>query len=109
MSEAPQLEPNTACELSESLHGAHRVTSELLCDVVDQLGLRHSARIDFLIRSGAWTDAVLALIELELPQWRLRRIAYDDGEWHCALSRQRELPDWLDQAVEYRHPDLSLA
>ena len=39
----------------------------------------------------------------------LRRIAYDEGEWHCALSRERELPDWLDQSVEARHADLALA
>ena len=68
-----------------------------------------TARIERLIQSGAWTDAALALIDLELPQWQLRRIAYDEGEWHCALSRERELPDWLDQSVEGRHADLALA
>ena len=62
-----------------------------------------TARIERLIQSGAWTDAALALIDLELPQWQIRRIAYDEGEWHCALSRQRELPDWLDQSIEARH------
>jgi hypothetical protein len=66
-------------------------------------------RIERLIQSGAWTDAALALIELELPQWQIRRLAYDDGEWYCALSRQRELPDWLDQSIEARHADLTLA
>jgi hypothetical protein len=44
-----------------------------------------------------------------LPQWQVRRLAYDDGEWYCALSRQRELPDWLDQSIETRHADLALA
>ena len=44
-----------------------------------------------------------------MPQWQVRRIAYDEGEWHCALSRQRELPDWLDQSVEAHHADLALA
>jgi hypothetical protein len=68
-----------------------------------------TARIERLIQSGAWTDVALALIDLELPQWQLRRIAYDEGEWHCALSRERELPDWLDQSVEARHADLALA
>ena len=62
-----------------------------------------------MIQSGAWTDAALALIDLELPQWQIRRLAYDDGEWHCALSRQRELPDWLDQPIETHHADLALA
>src|SRR5713101_4553529 len=65
--------------------------------------------IEQLIRSGAWTDAALALIDLELPMWQVRRIAYDAGEWYCALSRERELPDWLDRSVESRHADLALA
>jgi len=51
----------------------------------------------------------LALIALELPQWQVRRIAYDEGEWHCALSRERELPEWLDQSIEAHHMDLPLA
>ncbi len=67
------------------------------------------ARIEDLMRSGARIDAALELIALELPQWQLRRIAYDAGEWHCALSRMRELPDWLDRSVEGRHADLALA
>ena len=57
----------------------------------------------------AWMDAALALIDLELPLWQARRIAYDEGEWHCALSRQRELPEWLDQSIEVHHADLPLA
>lgn len=68
-----------------------------------------TARIEQLIRSGAWIDAALMLIDLELPLWQVRRIAYDEGEWYCALSRDRELPDWLDQSIEARHPDLALA
>jgi hypothetical protein len=68
-----------------------------------------TARIERLIASEAWTDTVFALIELELPQWQVRRIAYDEGEWHCALSRERELPEWLDQSIESHHPDLPLA
>src|SRR5579863_2778337 len=28
---------------------------------------------------------------------------------HCALSRQRELPDWPDSCIETRQPDLPLA
>jgi hypothetical protein len=104
-------------ELADRLRGAHAVTTELLSDVISEVCRRFppirrtesSARIETLIKSGGWTDAVLALIELELPQWRIRRIVYDNGEWHCALSRHRELPDWLDQAVEASHVDLSLA
>lgn len=104
-------------ELGERLREAPAITPELISAVVYKTcrrfpTLRQSARadqIERLIRSGAWLDAVLALIDLETPQWQVRRIAYDDGEWQCALSRERELPDWLDQSVEARHPDLALA
>ena len=41
--------------------------------------------------------------------WQVRRLVYDEGEWHCALSRQRELPEWLDQSIETHHADLALA
>jgi hypothetical protein len=68
-----------------------------------------TARVMQLIDAEAWTDAALALMELELPLWHIRRIAYDEGEWHCALSRERELPDWLDAAVEGCHGDLAVA
>jgi hypothetical protein len=104
-------------ELSDRLRDAYAVTAELMTEIVDETCRRFpsigqtgkSARIEQLIRTGAWTDAALALIDLELPQWQVRRIAYDDGEWYCALSRQRELPDWLDSAIEARHADLPLA
>jgi hypothetical protein len=104
-------------ELVDRLRDAHAVTAELLHDVIHEACWRflstrqteNSARIELLAKSGAWTDAVLTLIELELAQWQVRRIAYDAGEWHCALSRQRELPDWLDQSIETSHADLSLA
>jgi hypothetical protein len=118
MREDPQTERRALDELSDRLRGARMMTSELLSDVIaatcrrfPSIGPARSAaaRVERLIKSTAWTDAVLALIEVELPQWRLRRIIYDEGEWHCALSRQRELPDWLDQAVESSHADLSLA
>ena len=92
------------------LHDAPGVTANLISEVIGNASRRLPARIERLIESGAWTDAALALLELELPQWQLRRLAYDDGEWHCALSRQRELPEWLDdRSVESHHADLPLA
>jgi hypothetical protein len=104
-------------ELGDRLRNSYAVTAEFLSDIISQTCRRFpstgqsvkTARIERLIQSGAWTDAALALIDLELPQWQLRRIAYDEGEWHCALSRERELPDWLDQSAEGRHADLALA
>ncbi|WP_315755237.1 MULTISPECIES: hypothetical protein [unclassified Bradyrhizobium] len=70
---------------------------------------RRRLRIARLLETEARIDAALELIALQLPRWQLRRIAYDDGEWHCALSQQRELPDWLDRCAEARHSDLALA
>lgn len=110
-------ETQNPAELSDRLRDTYVVTAEFLSDIIGQTCRRFpstgqsgkTARIERLIQSGAWTDAALALIELELPQWQIRRIAYDQGEWYCALSRQRELPDWLDQSIEARHADLSLA
>jgi hypothetical protein len=68
-----------------------------------------SGGIQKLIAAGAWTDVALALIASELPGWKLRRLAYDDGEWHSVLSPQREFPEWLDDGVEAHHADLPLA
>jgi hypothetical protein len=104
-------------ELNDRLRDAHTVTAELLTEIIGETCRRFpsmgqsekTARLERLIGSGAWTDAALALIDLELPQWQVRRIAYDEGEWHCALSRERELPEWLDQSIETRHADLPLA
>jgi hypothetical protein len=105
------------CELNDWFRDAHAVTPELLSEVIGETCRRFpsvgqtgkTAQIERLIQSGAWTDAALALIDLELPQWQVRRIAYDGGEWYCALSRERELPDWLDQSIETHHADLPLA
>jgi hypothetical protein len=93
--------------LDDRIHHAQAVTAELASDIIG--GTRLPSRIEHLIKSGAWTDAALALLELKLPQWQLRRLAYDEGEWHCALSRQRQLPDWLDQSIESHHAELPLA
>jgi hypothetical protein len=104
-------------ELDARLCGAPAFTADLLSYVVrascPRLALlRHTeraARAEQMIEQGAWTDAALALLALELPQWQLRRLVCDGGEWHCTLSCQREIPEWLDQPVEAHHADLPLA
>lgn len=109
-----RLEPPS---LTRQLCASPAMTRALMLAVIDHACRRVrsvgqsacTARLAHLIDAEAWTDAALALMELELPLWQVRRIAYDGGEWHCALSRQRELPDWLDAAVEARHADLPLA
>ncbi len=111
------LEQTVPAALGDRLRDAYGVTAEFLSDIISETcrrfpsteGSAKAARVERLIQSQAWTDAALALIELELPQWQIRRLAYDEGEWYCALSRQRELPDWLDQSIETHHADLALA
>jgi len=110
-------ESQNPADLGDRLRVTYNVTAEFLSDIISQTCRRFpsgsqsgkTVRVEQLIQSGAWTDAALALIDLELPQWQIRRIAYDEGEWHCALSRERELPEWLDQSVEAHHADLALA
>jgi hypothetical protein len=110
------LEQTFHTTLGDRLRDAYGVTAEFLSDIIKETcrrfpseGSSKAARVERLIQSQAWTDAALALIDLELPQWQVRRLAYDDGEWYCALSRQREVPDWLDQSIETHHADLALA
>jgi hypothetical protein len=113
----PAADHDDHLALAERLRDAPAATTALLREVMDRTERRvvrrgdreRSVRIDRLIAAGACADAALALIDLKLPNWRLRRIAYDGGDWHCALSRERELPDWLDDAVEAWHADLTLA
>ena len=65
---------NPSADLGDRLREACAVTAEFMSDIVRQAcrrfpSLRHSAkteRIERLIQSGAWTDAALALIDLEL-------------------------------------------
>ena len=104
-------------DLADRLRNTTEADASLIVEVIDcacrrlpSLGeSEKTAHPAQLIRSAAWTDAALALIDLELPLWKVRRLTYDDGEWHCALSRERELPDWLDDSIETHHADISLA
>jgi hypothetical protein len=103
--------------LGDRLRNTQAMTRPLMLEIIDKACRRvpslgrsgRTAHLMRLIDAEAWTDAALALLELELPLWQVRRVAYDEGEWHCALSRERELPDWLDAAVEGRHGELALA
>jgi hypothetical protein len=100
--------------LARKVSLADEATPELLSEIVAKTARRLSAlgdaaQLDQLIDAGALTEAAFALVNLELPLWQIRRITYDEGEWHCAMSRQRELPEWLDQAIETSHASLTLA
>ena len=109
------LEQTIPVTLADELRDGCGVTREFLSDIISETCRRFpernvkAARVARLRQAQAWIDAALALIDLELPQWQVRRLVHDEGEWHCALSRQREMPDWLDQSVETHHADMALA
>jgi hypothetical protein len=65
--------------------------------------------LDRVIEAGAWTDAAITLIGFELPNWNVRRLFCEDGEWLCSLSRQPNLPIFLDEPAEGSHAVLALA
>ncbi|WP_035664417.1 hypothetical protein [Bradyrhizobium sp. Ec3.3] len=100
-----------------ALGNANAVTPKFIAELIVRAYRRFlpggkttkTARIAELIEARAWTAVALALIDLEPPLWQIRRIAYDSGDWHCALSHQRELTDWLDDPIEARHAHLALA
>ena len=62
-----------------------------------------------LIAARAWLDAAQALLAMQRPGWKIRRLEFDDGEWHCALSRTPAMPEWFDLTIEAHHPNMSLA
>lgn len=102
--------------LRARVNGSRAVTSELLIEIIAKACIRFPAHgdatkaaFDQLVACGAWTDAVLVLLRLELPQWRLRRILYEDGEWHCLLTKQPQLPLEFDDGAEAAHEVLPLA
>src|SRR5262249_2076935 len=103
-------------ELQEQIHRAGTITPGLMADAIARACPRLQvqqptgrARVARLIESDAFADATLAVLEFELPQWRLRRLIYEDGEWHCSLSKHVGLPAHLDELAEARHEILPLA
>jgi hypothetical protein len=103
--------------LTEQLRSAPALTRDLMSNVVSEACTRlpllkqtgKTTRIERLIEVGAWSDATLALIELELPAWKLRRLVYEDGEWFCSLSKQPRLPVVLDDTADASHQVVPLA
>ena len=103
-------------ELQEHVRRSRTVTPELLTELIAKACIRFAAcgnadkaRVHRLVEHCAWTDAALALLELDLPHWKLRRLLYDDGEWHCFLSRRPAFPLELDDGTEATHEVLALA
>jgi hypothetical protein len=102
--------------LGDALRAASELNLSLLskivagtCTRIPILAGAQKNRIIRLAEVGAWTDAAFALIDLELPTWKVRRLAYENGEWCCCLSPQPNLPMTLDDCAEATHEVLPLA
>jgi hypothetical protein len=65
--------------------------------------------LDRLIGADAWADAAITLVAFEPPNWKPRRLVYEDDEWLCSLSRQPKLPIFFDEPAEGEHAMLALA
>jgi hypothetical protein len=104
-------------DLQNQLRCAQGVTADLMSKVVagacDRVTMPScaggAARINRLIESEAWTEAALALVELELPQWRLNRLVYEQDAWLCSLNKQWNLRVWLSDCAQARHQSLPIA
>jgi hypothetical protein len=105
----------------DALDGVLRNAQEPTLDLLAKIISTDCTRIPLLAKAetfdrliefakiGAWTEAALALIKLELPLWRVRRLAYENGEWLCSLSYQPNLPIEFDDCVEATHEVLPMA
>src|SRR5947209_4955063 len=96
--------------LDERLRAAPGVSFDLFSDIMASCArtapLAKVGKIDrlaCLIQARAWTDAALTLIEVETPDWKLRRLEYQDGEWICALSTEPNMPVAIDDTADARH------
>ena len=119
---AAMLNHETLCEetrleaLEERLRSARTLTRDLVSEVIAEacprlaaLGTKAEAAVWGMIEAGALTDAMLALIEIALPQWKPRRLVCEDGEWYCSLSKQPWLPVGFDETAEASHGILPIA
>jgi hypothetical protein len=101
-----ELALRSAPALSASLF--HKVLQGCTrCESLRQLG--KAAVLDELAEAGAWIDASVQLVALELPAWTIRRLIREGDDWICTLSRRPNLPISLDDPVEGVHTALPLA
>jgi hypothetical protein len=102
--------------LVRRISSAEGATSPLLSDVVNfvcsRLWTRPKFRQDQILawlKTGASFDLLRALIEVELPGWRLARLQYDGGQWYCTICRGTAQLEWAAADVTCGHVDPVLA
>lgn len=102
--------------LAERIRAASAAEPDLMAQIITEacprlalLNTTRTSRIARLLEGSAWIDVALALIEVELPNWHLRRLVNDDWTWLCSLSQQPALPIELDDTADACHPVAALA
>jgi hypothetical protein len=107
---------HSAAKLRNEISRAPAAASELVSAALDLMVARRAApyradwtrRVHALIEAQAWTDAVLAIAELDRSR-AIHYVVYEDGEWHCRIGAQWAVPHWLGDSAEFCHPVLALA
>ncbi|MCK9908553.1 hypothetical protein MXD81_05405 [Microbacteriaceae bacterium K1510] len=102
--------------LAERIRAANAVEPDFIAQIITEacprlalLNTTHTSHIARLVEGSAWIDVALTLIEIELPNWRLRRLICDDGCWLCSLSQNLAMPIELDDTADACHPVAALA
>jgi hypothetical protein len=106
----------SATELRDALGGAPAASAELISAALDVMAARcalpdrvsRTQRIGALIDAQAWTDAALAIVDLDRSR-AVRQITHEEGEWSCRIGSRWAVPDWLDGSALFLHPAPSLA
>jgi hypothetical protein len=102
-------------QLKRRLDAASEVTPALMREVIeaacgklmdDRSG--SAGAIWRFVRTEAYVDAALALIKTTLPDWSVRRICRDDGQWWCAMNASQPVY-WDADEVDEAHPVMALA
>jgi hypothetical protein len=103
-------------ELDAALQSAPALSTRLFrkvlqgCTRLESLRqLRRVATLEELADAGAWTDATLRLLELELPNWVVRRLIRegDDGSVPYPANRicpSRSMTRWKGSMRHFRSP-----
>jgi hypothetical protein len=105
---AGRLQHDIACAQCPTAELARAVLDLALPRIVGFDRHQKENHIRQLIASQAWTDSALALVALD-RSGVLRQVIHEDGEWRCILGAVWPVPAWLDDTIEFRHPELPLA
>lgn len=92
-----------------------RPTHQLICEIIETVCPHHLCdRGDRSVQMRRWLDAdsfvqiAFALVDWELPDWLVRRVAQENRVWWCAIAH-RHMIDWGGEEEDECHEDMTLA